>query len=155
MSIPKDDLFLSFLRESQYLIPDDELIYPSLNPGELLENRLREGYLLNPGELEEQLDIRMTFLLEHRDPTLKPTRLDIQTCRTILNAQYPALLHYINEHNVLDLNKVYPNDKRIHRLIAQTHFIGNGVTDLEGCEKYRLTVFEQLGMLLVHTQSYM
>lgn len=135
------------LREIEHKVPDDEILFQTVYPEKILENRLREGSL-KMEDLPEPLNIRVTFLLRHRDPKLKPTRFNLNTCRTFFNFLYPALEDFIDENNVLDLNKLYPDDVAIHRLIAQTYFVGHGLTDLEGSEKYDRSVYDSKGVRL-------
>uniref|UniRef100_A0A1I7T634 RING-type domain-containing protein n=1 Tax=Caenorhabditis tropicalis TaxID=1561998 RepID=A0A1I7T634_9PELO len=150
----EDDALVKFLEDSETTIPDGNLLYETMNPGKILENRKREGIQIEK-ELEEDLNIRMTFLMEHRDPTLKPTRFNIMTCTFFLKVQNPYLLPFVDSEKVLDLNKVYPNDKKLHRLIVQTHFFAHGYTDFEGLQQYEDTTFKSLGYQLVTCQKYL
>ncbi|PIC23441.1 hypothetical protein B9Z55_017143 [Caenorhabditis nigoni] len=142
-------LFLQYV--NQETLDGAELVFPSLDPRKVFETRMET----NPNTvLDDPLNIVMHYTLRYRDLNLDDAYYRLTTSATFLRAQNPILLQYVDEGGNLNLNDVYPDDERLQRLIVQTHFIGHGVTDLDGCEEYYET-FTALGYQLVHTQKYM
>lgn len=125
-----------------------------MNPVAIFNSRIAGGHL-KPEDLDGEQEVTVKFRLKHLDPKLDDSHFEVKTFECLLKAQNFKFASYIDENHVLDLNEVYPNDTSIHRLIAQEHFVGHGLTDLAGAKKYEETVFRRLGFYIVHFQSFM
>ncbi|CAI2352935.1 unnamed protein product [Caenorhabditis sp. 36 PRJEB53466] len=148
-----DRPMLEFLDEQDQRVPDTQQLFLTMNPSAILDIRIGQGVL--DESFRDNLDVKMVFRLQHRDPKVLDSLYEMRTSRLIIAAQNSCFLQFIDENGVLDLNKAYPDDPMLHRLIVQTHFVGHGLTDLEGCERHaRAGVFDRLGWTLVKAQRF-
>lgn len=148
---PRDKMHL-FHRAIESIIPDDEFIFASVDPGTVFKNRKKDG-IRRDEDLDEPLNILVTYKMQHRDRKYVATRFKFFTCLRFLMAQNPYLLTFVR-NNVLDLNSIYPDDIRLQRLIVQTHFIGHGYTEIDDLDLFK-EVFTNLGYQLEIQQTYL
>ncbi|CAI2352863.1 unnamed protein product [Caenorhabditis sp. 36 PRJEB53466] len=148
-----DRPMLEFLDEQDQRVPDTQQLFLTMNPSAILDIRIGQGVL--DESFRDNLDVKMVFRLQHRDPKVLDSLYEMRTSRLIIAVQNSCFLQFIDENGVLDLNKAYPDDPMLHRLIVQTHFVGHGLTDLEGCKRHaRPPVFDRLGWTLVKVQRF-
>lgn len=153
---PRRDKLNLFHKAIENIIPDDELIFPSSNPGAVFDNRKKDGVVCDE-DLDEPMNILVTYKMKHQTKNYVATRFKVMTCLSFLASHNPHLLLFV-KNNVVDLNSVYPDDIRIQRLVVQTHFIGHGYTDIddffvtnEACNE----IFTTAGYQLEIQQSYL
>ncbi|EGT58831.1 hypothetical protein CAEBREN_12985 [Caenorhabditis brenneri] len=153
---PRRDKLNLFHKAIENIMPDDELIFASSNPGLVFDNRKKDG-VVRDEDLDEPMNILVTYKMQHQTKNYVATRFKVMTCFSFLASQNPHLLLFV-KNNVVDLNSVYPDDIRIQRLVVQTHFIGHGYTDIddffvtnEACNE----IFTTAGYQLEIQQTYL
>ncbi|CAL2044095.1 unnamed protein product [Caenorhabditis brenneri] len=153
---PRRDKLNLFHKAIENIMPDDELIFASSNPGLVFDNRKKDG-VVRDEDLDEPMNILVTYKMRHQTKNYVATRFKVMTCFSFLASQNPHLLLFV-KNNVVDLNSVYPDDIRIQRLVVQTHFIGHGYTDIddffvtnEACNE----IFTTAGYQLEIQQTYL